>query len=123
MLSSSRRETEGRDTVAERAHQFYAPEELALLDRIIHERVRLGIVSALALNDSLTFNELKEFLAVTEGNLSAHAQKLEAAGYVSYTKSFEGRIPCTKYRITEAGRRALVRHLAHLSAVIRWASQ
>jgi len=109
--------------VAEPARSFRAPEELALLDRIIHERVRLGIVSALALNESLTFNELKEFLALTEGNLSTHAQKLEVAGYVSCVKSFEGRIPCTKYRITAAGRQALERHLAHLSAVIRWASQ
>ena len=110
-------------SVTEHARPLHAPEELALLDRIIHERVRLGIVSVLALNDSLTFNELKALLGLTEGNLSTHAQKLEVAGYVSCAKSFEGRIPCTKYRITASGRQALRRHLAHLSAVIRWASQ
>jgi DNA-binding MarR family transcriptional regulator len=97
------------------------PEELASLDRIIHERVRLGIVSALAVNDTLSFNELKELLSVTDGNLSVHARKLEEAGYVACKKSFEGRIPRTEYRITAAGRRALERHLAHLTAVIRWA--
>jgi DNA-binding MarR family transcriptional regulator len=107
--------------VAERARQIHVPEELASLDRIIHERVRLGIVSALAVNDSLTFNELKELLSVTDGNLSVHARKLEAAGYIACKKSFEGRVPRTEYRITAAGRRALERHLAHLTAVIRWA--
>lgn len=107
--------------MAERARQLHVPEELASLDRIIHERVRLGIVSALAVNDSLTFNELKELLTVTDGNLSVHARKLEAAGYVACKKSFDGRVPRTEYRITAAGRRALERHLAHLTAVIRWA--
>jgi len=107
--------------VAERARQLHVPEELASLDRIIHERVRLGIVSALAVNDTLSFNELKELLSVTDGNLSVHARKLEEAGYVACKKSFEGRIPRTEYRITAAGRRALERHLAHLTAVIRWA--
>ena len=103
------------------ARQICASEELASLDRIIHQQIRLGIVTALAGNDSLTFNELKELLAVTVGNLSTHAQKLEAAGYVSCQKSFEGRTPRTEYRITSAGRLALERHLAHLSAVIGWA--
>ena len=107
--------------MAERARQIQAPEELASLDRIIHERVRLGIVSALAVNDALTFKELKELLAVTDGNLSVHARKLEAAGYIACKKSFEGRVPRTEYRITAAGRRALEWHLAHLTAVIRWA--
>jgi len=107
--------------VAERARQLHVPEELASLDRIIHERVRLGIVSALAVNDSLTFNELKELLSATDGNLSVHARKLEAAGYVACKKSFDGRVPRTEYRITAAGRRALEKHLAHLTAVIRWA--
>ena len=107
--------------MAERARQLHVPEELASLDRIIHERVRLGIVSALAVNDTLSFNELKELLSVTDGNLSVHARKLEEAGYVTLKKSFEGRIPRTEYRITAAGRRALERHLAHLTAVIRWA--
>ena len=107
--------------MAERARQLHVPEELASLDRIIHERVRLGIVSALAVNDSLTFNELKELLSATDGNLSVHARKLEAAGYVACKKSFDGRVPRTEYRITAAGRRALEKHLAHLTAVIRWA--
>lgn len=107
--------------MAERARQLHVPEELGSLDRIIHERVRLGIVSALAVNDALTFNEMKDLLQVTDGNLSVHARKLEAAGYVSCKKSFEGRVPRTEYRITAAGRRALERHLAHLTAVIRWA--
>ena len=107
--------------MAERARQLHVPEELGALDRIIHERVRLGIVSALAVNDSLTFNELKELLHATDGNLSVHARKLEAAGYVACKKSFDGRVPRTEYRITAAGRRALEKHLAHLTAVIRWA--
>lgn len=107
--------------MAERARQLHVPEELGALDRIIHERVRLGIVSALAVNDSLTFNELKELLRATDGNLSVHARKLEAAGYVACKKSFDGRVPRTEYRITAAGRRALEKHLAHLTAVIRWA--
>ena len=107
--------------MAERARQLHVPEELASLDRIIHERVRLGIVSALAVNDSLTFNELKELLSATDGNLSVHARKLEAAGYIACKKSFDGRVPRTEYRITAAGRRALEKHLAHLTAVIRWA--
>lgn len=107
--------------MTEHARQIHAPEELASLDRIIHQQIRLGIVSALAGNDSLTFNELKGLLTVTEGNLSTHAQKLEAVGYVSCTKSFAGRTTRTEYRITPVGRLALERHLAHLSAVIQWA--
>jgi DNA-binding HxlR family transcriptional regulator len=89
------------------------------LDRVIHERVRLGIVSALAVNDPLTFNELKELLGTTDGNLSVHARKLEEAEYISCTKSFEGRVPKTEYRLTTAGRRALERYLGHMESVIR----
>ncbi|HEY3172518.1 MAG TPA: transcriptional regulator [Thermoanaerobaculia bacterium] len=89
------------------------------LDRVIHERVRLGIVSALAVNESLTFNELKTLLRATDGNVSVHARKLERAGYVACVKSFEGRIPRTTYRLTAAGRRALSRYLDHMEAVIR----
>ena len=89
------------------------------LDRVIHERVRLGIVSALAATDSLAFNELKRLLRITDGNLSVHARKLEEAGYVAVQKSFEGRIPRTAYRLTPAGRRALVRYLDHMEALIR----
>jgi DNA-binding MarR family transcriptional regulator len=89
------------------------------LDRIIHERVRLGIVSALAVNESLAFNELKDMLALTDGNLSVHARKLEEAGYVACTKSFEGRIPRTHYALTRDGRRALEAYLDHMEALIQ----
>ena len=89
------------------------------LDRIIHERVRLAIVSALAVNESLTFNELKTLLDTSDGNLSVHARKLEDAGYLVCDKSFEGRMPRTEYRITPAGRRALKQYLDHMEALIR----
>ena len=89
------------------------------LDRIIHERMRLGIVSALAVNDSLTFNELKRIMRTTDGNLSVHARKLEEAGYVTCSKTFEGRVPRTEYRLSAAGRRALERYLEHMEALIR----
>src|SRR5436853_7808754 len=89
------------------------------LDRLIHERMRLGIVSALAANQSLTFNELKKLLETTDGNLSVHARKLEEANYVACTKSFEGRMPKTEYRLTEAGRRALEKYLNHMEALIQ----
>lgn len=92
---------------------------LPLLDRLIHERIRLGILSALAVNDSLRFNDLKELLKTTDGNLSVHARKLEEAGYIACTKSFEGRLPKTEFRLTVAGRRALERYLNHLEALIR----
>lgn len=88
------------------------------LDRIIHERMRLGIVSALAVNESLTFNELKKLLQTTDGNLSVHARRLEEANYVECTKSFEGRMPKTEYRLTAAGRKAFERYLNHMEALI-----
>jgi DNA-binding HxlR family transcriptional regulator len=88
------------------------------LDRLIHERLRLGIVSALAVNDRLTFNDLKRLLQTTDGNLSVHARKLEEAEYVACTKSFDGRVPRTEYRLTAAGRRALEKYLAHMEAII-----
>lgn len=91
----------------------------ANLDRLIHERVRLGIVSALAVNRSLTFNELKAMLKTTDGNLSVHARKLEEADYIVCTKSFDGRLPKTEYRLTAAGRKALERYLNHMEALIR----
>ena len=91
----------------------------ANLDRLIHERVRLGIVSALAVNRSLTFNELKAMLKTTDGNLSVHARKMEEADYIVFTKSFDGRLPKTKYRLAAAGRRALERYLNHMEALIR----
>ncbi len=89
------------------------------LDRLIHERVRLGIVSALAVNRALSFNELKQLLDVTDGNLSVHARKLEDAGYVRCRKTFEGRVPHTEYSLTEDGRRALRHYLDHMEALIR----
>jgi DNA-binding MarR family transcriptional regulator len=89
------------------------------LDRLIHERTRLGIVSALAVNPSLTFNELKPLLRVTDGNLSVHARKLEDAGYISCIKSFSGRLPKTQYRLTPLGRRVLEQYLNHMEALIR----
>lgn len=88
------------------------------LDRIIHERVRLAIVSALAVSPSLTFNDLKKLLRITDGNLSVHARRLEEAGYLDCLKSFAGRLPRTEYRLTAAGRRALARYLDHMEALI-----
>ena len=88
------------------------------LDRLIHERVRLGIVSALAVNGSLTFTDLKELLGATDGNLSAHARRLEDAGYVRCQKSFEGRMPRTEYELTKLGRRELQLYLDHMEAII-----
>lgn len=89
------------------------------LNRLIHERMRLGIVSALAVNESMTFNDLKKLLDTTDGNLSVHARKLEEAGYVECKKSFEGRLPKTEYRLSAEGRRALARYLNHMEALIR----
>jgi DNA-binding MarR family transcriptional regulator len=89
------------------------------LDRLIHERTRLAIVSALAVNASLTFKELKDFLRITDGNLSVHARKLEEAGYIGCNKSFSGRMPKTEYRLMHAGRKALEKYLEHLEALIR----
>ncbi len=89
------------------------------LDRLIHERMRLGIVSALAVNDTLTFNDLKKLLNTTDGNLSVHARKLEEARYIACTKYFDGRLPKTEYRLTPEGRRALERYLDHMEALIR----
>jgi DNA-binding HxlR family transcriptional regulator len=89
------------------------------LDRLIHERMRLGIVSALAVNDRLTFNDLKKLLDTTDGNLSVHARKLEQAGYVGCEKYFSGRLPKTEYRLTPQGRQALERYLNHMEAIIR----
>ena len=113
-------EQPGRTTPALRSLAGAPADEGALaLDRLIHERMRLGIVSALAVNDSLTFNDLKRLMGTTDGNLSVHARKLEDAAYISCTKSFEGRVPRTEYRLTAAGRRALERYLNHMEALIR----
>ena len=89
------------------------------LDRLIHERVRLGIVSALAVNGSVTFTDLRGLLNTTDGNLSAHARKLEEAGYIACRKSFEGRVPKTEYALTSVGRRELRAYLDHMEAIIR----
>lgn len=89
------------------------------LDRLIHERIRLGIVSALAANSSLTFNELKKLLRTTDGNLSVHARKLEEAGYIACSKSFQGRMPKTEYSLTDIGRKAFEKYLNHMEALIQ----
>jgi DNA-binding HxlR family transcriptional regulator len=102
-------------SVKEHTREAVSPD----LDRLIHERIRLGIVSALAVNRSLTFNELKALLKTTDGNLSVHARRLEEADYIVCTKSFDGRLPKTEYRLTAAGRRALERYLNHMEALIR----
>jgi DNA-binding HxlR family transcriptional regulator len=95
------------------------PESPLALDRVIHERLRLGIVSALAVNDRLAFNDLKRLLGTTDGNLSVHARKLEEARYLVCEKSFDGRLPKTEYRLTAAGRRALEKYLVHMEAIIK----
>ena len=89
------------------------------LDRLIHERLRLGIVSALAVNDRLTFNDLKGLLQTTDGNLSVHARKLEDAQYVACEKTFDGRMPRTEFRLTPAGRRAVEKYLGHMESIIK----
>lgn len=98
-----------------------APQRVQIpdLDRTIHEKTRLSILSALAVNPSLTFNELKDILETTDGNISVHARKLEEAGFVSCKKGFDGRVPRTEYALTAAGRRAFEKYLNHMEAVIR----
>lgn len=96
-----------------------AEARLPEMDQLIHERIRLGIVSALAVNESLSFKELKEYLQTTDGNLSVHARKLEEAGYIGCEKSFEGRTPKTEYRLTGTGRKMLEKYLQHMEALIR----
>jgi DNA-binding MarR family transcriptional regulator len=96
----------------------WAGKDLPNLDRLIHERMRLGIVSALAANESLTFSDLKRLLDTTDGNVSVHSRKLEDAGYITCKKSFNGRVPKTEYRLTAPGRRALEKYLDHMEALI-----
>ena len=96
-----------------------APETAVELDRVIHEKTRLAIVSALAVSPAITFNEMKTILKATDGNVSVHARKLEDAGYITAKKSFEGRMPKTEYALTAAGRRALEKYLDHMEAIIR----
>ena len=104
---------------ADPAPRIAARQDAVQPDRLIHERARLGIVSALAVNDRLSFVELKELLGASDGNISVHARKLEEAGYISCSKSFEQRVPRTEYRLTPAGRRALDKYLNHMEALIR----
>ena len=129
--AAAKRASEERDEVAgarslrsvngsaPKAEEESAEEGALALDRLIHERMRLGIVSALAVNESLTFNDLKRLMHTTDGNLSVHARKLEDAKYIACTKTFEGRVPRTEYKLTTAGRRALERYLDHMEALIR----
>src|SRR5438132_14239572 len=96
-----------------------AQSRAASLDRVIHEPIRMGIVSALAVNETMSFNQLKELLKTTDGNLSVHARKLEEAQYIGCDKYFDGRLPKTEYRLTSAGRKALETYLDHMEALIR----
>jgi DNA-binding HxlR family transcriptional regulator len=114
-IQRTRERDDSLSTVRGSVREVVSPD----LDRLIHERIRLGIVSALAVNRSLTFNELKALLKTTDGNLSVHARKLEEADYIVCTKSFDGRLPKTEYRLAVAGRRALERYLNHMEALIR----
>ena len=112
--AAANRPSTGRQVSAARK-----PERTPLaLDRLIHERLRLGIVSALAVNERLTFSELKQLLHTTDGNLSVHARKLEEAAYITCDKTFEDRMPRTEYRLTSSGRRAFDKYLAHMEAII-----
>jgi DNA-binding HxlR family transcriptional regulator len=111
------------ETPRSKSHERRVPGEIPELDRLIHERIRLGIISALAVNDSLSFSDLKRLLRTTDGNLSVHARKLEEGGYLSCRKFFEGRIPRTEYRLTAAGRRALEEYLRNMEEVIRTARE
>ncbi len=122
--SSALRQTAARrgaplGPISSGARSSGGPESAPGLDRLIHERMRLGIVSALAVNEKLSFNDLKKLLNTTDGNLSVHARKLEEAGYIGCTKYFDGRVPKTDFRLTAEGRQALERYLDHMEALIR----
>jgi DNA-binding HxlR family transcriptional regulator len=107
------------DSAAPRNVATQAKSAAPHLDRLIHERLRLGIISALAANESLTFSDLKNLMNITDGNLSVHARKLEDAGYIACTKYFDGRLPKTEYKLTPAGRRALENYLSHMETLIQ----
>src|SRR5260221_13957832 len=113
----SKRETKPSAVRAARATKGQS--RATSLDRLSHERLRLGIISALAANESLTFIDLKNLMNATDGNLSVHARKLEDAGYVAVTKSFDGRMPRTEYKLTAAGRRALASYLSHMESLLQ----
>jgi DNA-binding transcriptional ArsR family regulator len=118
-ISPANRETPRRPAQSRSARTVRSAGQAVDLDRVIHERMRLAIVSALAANVTLSFRDLKALLRATDGNLSVHARKLEDAGYVACTKSFEGRVPKTEYRLTAGGRSAFERYLNHLEALVR----
>jgi len=122
MAKSLKRETNSIEEDSKdiaRALRVASEGDAPAVDRLIHQRTRLAIISMLAVNDSLTFNELKHLLETTDGNLSVHARKLEEAGYIDCEKSFEGRIPRTEYRITRQGRKVLERYLEHMERLIQ----
>lgn len=119
MVQSSKVRIRGRERQGSQESVVRPARRLPELDRIIHERMRLAIVSALAANDTLSFGELKGLLGTTDGNLSVHARKLEEAGYVACKKSFEGRMPKTEYRLTQEGKRAFEKYVDHLEALVR----
>ncbi len=116
--SSVGQSSAGRRAPVRKAAKTKQPSAVEL-DRLIHERLRLGIVSALAVNDSLSFTDLKRLLNTTDGNLSVHARKLEDGQYIACDKSFDGRVPRTEYRLTAVGRRALEKYLTHMEAIIK----
>jgi DNA-binding HxlR family transcriptional regulator len=117
--TATARKSEVRSLKSEKPETAAKKQSPLELDRLIHERLRLGIVSALAVTERLTFNDLKRLLQTTDGNLSVHARKLEDAEYITVEKSFEGRVPRTEYRLTAAGRRALEKYLVHMEAIIK----
>jgi DNA-binding HxlR family transcriptional regulator len=119
MVAKALRKYEVRSQKSEGEVQKVQKRSPLELDRLIHERLRLGIVSALAVNERLTFNDLKRLLQTTDGNLSVHARKLEDAQYIGCDKTFEGRVPRTEYRLTAAGRRAFEKYLSHMEALIK----
>ncbi len=109
-----------KNEVQQGLHVARAAEQVSNdLDKVIHERMRLGIISALAANDKLSFTELKNLLATSDGNISVHARKLEEAGYLTCEKSFKGRMPLTEFKITKDGRTALAKYLDHMEALIK----
>jgi DNA-binding HxlR family transcriptional regulator len=119
LKNSTQKKREGSDLQGVRSARDHSERHLAPgLDRLIHERMRLGIVSALAANESLTFKDLKSLMNTTDGNLSVHARKLEEGGYIVCIKSFEGRLPKTEYKLTAAGRGALENYLSHMETII-----
>lgn len=118
MAKAQKATAKSSETTSSPKLHVHAGEATHQLDRLIHERLRLGIVSALAVNESLTFTDLRGMLGTTDGNLSVHARKLEEAGYIHCMKSFDGRQPRTAYKLTSAGKKALSRYLDHMEALI-----